>query len=178
LFQTTNLTHSSIDPDDVQNRINEARSNEDYKLIKSIRDEVIAQLDSTWRPTDLLSLTPTEFEEILGQMYQQKGYNIHVTQQSADRGIDAIARNNRQTIAIQAKRYDPNGAGNVSGPEDRNAIGATVQEGAEMCVVATSSGFSSDAKRAAKETKNIEVRLLSAEDVALNLSEEQIPNPT
>ena len=47
-----------------------------------------------------------------------------------------------------------------------------------MCVVATSSGFTSDAKRAAKETKNIEVRLLPAEDVALNLSEEQIPNPT
>ncbi|WP_152419188.1 restriction endonuclease [Natrinema gari] len=178
MFTTTDLTHSSIDPTEVQNRLDQARATDDYTHIKSIRDEVMAQLDSTWQPSDLLSLTPTQFEEVLGQLYQKKGYDVQVTQQSGDRGIDAIARNGQRTIAIQAKRYDPNGAGNVSGPEVRNAIGATVQEGADVCVVATSSGFTQDARRAAMETKGVEVQLLSGRNVIQKLSESQIPNPT
>lgn len=178
MFTTTDLTHSSIDPTEVQNSVDQARAADDYTRIKSIRDEVMAQLDSTWRPSDLLSLTPTQFEEVLGQFYQKKGYDVQVTQQSGDRGIDAIARNGQRTIAIQAKRYDPNGAGNVSGPEVRNAIGATVQEGADVCVVATSSGFTQDSRRAAMETNGVEVQLLSGRDVIQKLSESQIPNPT
>jgi len=178
MFTTTDLTHSSIDPDKVENRIDQARAANDYTRIKSIRDKVMSQLDSTWRPSDLLSLTPTQFEEVLGQLYQKKGYNVQVTQQSGDRGIDAIARNGQRTIAIQAKRYDPNGAGNVSGPEVRNAIGATVQEGADVCVVATSSGFTQDARRAAADTKGVEVQLLAGQDVIQKLSESQVPNPT
>ncbi|RDZ32151.1 restriction endonuclease [Haloferax sp. Atlit-24N] len=178
MFATTDLSHSSIDPTDVQNRVDQARATNDYTRIKSIRDEVMAQLDSTWQPSDLLSLTPTQFEEVLGQLYQRNGYDVQVTQQSGDRGIDAIARNGQRTIAIQAKRYDPNGAGNVSGPEVRNAIGATVQEGADVCVVATSSGFTQDARRAAMETKGVEVQLLSGRDVIEKLSKSQIPNPT
>jgi restriction endonuclease Mrr len=177
-FTTTDLTHSSIDPTEVQNRLDQARATDDYTHIKSIRDEVMAQLDSTWQPSDLLSLTPTQFEEVLGQLYQKKGYDVQVTQQSGDRGIDAIARKGQRTIAIQAKRYDPNGAGNVSGPEVRNAIGSTVQEGADVCVVATSSGFTQDARRAAMETEGVEVQLLSGRDVIQKLSESQIPNPT
>lgn len=176
-LSTTKLTHTSIKPDRITDRVETARARENWEQIKQLRDELENRIDSAWRPSDLLTLKPVQFEKILGLMYSQMGYNIQVTQQSGDRGVDVIASDGQNTLAIQAKRYNPSGTGNVSGPEVRNAIGATVQKGADICVVATSSGFSEDAVRAAKETNLIKVELLTGQDIASKLSEVNIPKP-
>lgn len=177
LFKSVDLTYSGIAPNEIEEKLKRAWNTGDYSLIKSIRDETLSQLDTTWRPEDLLDLSPKQFEEVLGLLYQRKGYSVSVTQLAADRGVDVIAEDHHRSIAIQAKRYDPDGAGNVSGPEVRNAIGATVQFDSDVCIVVTSSGFTEDARRAARETYSIEVELLTGGQVAKMLSKHQVPKP-
>lgn len=177
LLDSTDLSHSPVNPADIRDRVEHAWTNGEYDRVQLIQVEVLNQLDTTWRPTDLLDLSPTQFEQILGQLYRRRGFDVMVTRQSADRGIDVIAKDSQRRIAIQAKRYDPSGAGSVSGPEVRAAIGATVQEGADSCVVATSSGFTDDAVQAARETNRIDVQLFSGRVVAQMLSEAQVPKP-
>ncbi len=177
LLQASELAHTSVNPAKIQNKVEQAKSHGNWEQIKSIKKEVEQRVESSWSLSDLLHLTPTQFERIVGELFANRGYSVRVTKQTGDQGVDAIATRGGKTVAIQAKKYDPNGAGKVSGPEVRNAIGATVQKGADVCVVATTSGFSSEAVRAARETKQINVELLTGRDIIAGLAEANVAAP-
>lgn len=59
----------------------------DIKLRKEIdqqRRGIVQKIE------DLLALSPREFEEYVGQLYQSMGYKVEVTQYSNDKGVDVI----------------------------------------------------------------------------------------
>lgn len=64
-----------------------------------LRQSGIAQIDK---------MTGTQFEEYLGLLFQQLGYDSKVTQASGDFGADVILKKNGHTIVVQAKRYKTN----------------------------------------------------------------------
>jgi restriction system protein len=51
-------------------------------------------------------MTPDEFEKIIADKFQDKGFEIQLTPKSYDYGVDIIADNSRERIAIQVKMYE------------------------------------------------------------------------
>jgi len=69
--------------------------------------DALAGIDS--RP-DLLEIDWYKFENLIRQLFEAMGLEVHVTQSSRDEGIDAVAYNktdivHQAEILIQAKRY-------------------------------------------------------------------------
>lgn len=51
-------------------------------------------------------MTPDEFEKSVALYYKNLGYNIKLTAKSNDYGVDIVAENDDDRIAIQVKMYD------------------------------------------------------------------------
>ena len=75
-----------------------------YKFVDEV--DVVANLGSH---PDLLSLTPSEFEHLIRQLFEVIGLKSWVTQASMDEGVDVVAVNEDPILGglciIQAKRY-------------------------------------------------------------------------
>ena len=87
--------------------------------------DVLAGIDS--RP-DPLKMDWYKFENLIRQLFEAMGMEVHVTQSSRDEGIDAVAYNktdivHRSEILIQAKRYS-----NCVPTNDVRALAGSVEE--------------------------------------------------
>jgi len=51
-------------------------------------------------------MTPFEFEKVVADEFQDKGFEINLTPKSYDYGVDIIADNKTDRIAIQVKMYE------------------------------------------------------------------------
>jgi restriction system protein len=87
--------------------------------------DALAGIDS--RP-DLLAMDWYKFENLIRQLFEAMGLEVHVTQSSRDEGIDAVAYNktdivHQAEILIQAKRYS-----NCVPTNDVRALAGSVEE--------------------------------------------------
>ncbi|MFY1689135.1 restriction endonuclease [Plantactinospora sp. WMMB782] len=75
-----------------------------YKFVDEM--DVVAGMDSR---TDLLNLSPGEFEHLIRRLFEAVGMRSWVTQASKDEGVDGVAVNEDPIVGglciIQAKRY-------------------------------------------------------------------------
>ncbi|BAL86015.1 putative restriction endonuclease [Actinoplanes missouriensis 431] len=75
-----------------------------YKFVDEM--DVVAGMDSR---TDLLTLSPGEFEHLIRRLFEAIGMKSWVTQASKDEGVDGVAINEDPIVGglciIQAKRY-------------------------------------------------------------------------
>lgn len=85
-----------------------------------------------------------EFEEWLAVLFAGAGYSTELFGGSGggDGGIDLMLRKNGQTLVVQAKRY----RGNVGAPVIREMVGVQTHLGADGIIVATTAGFTKEAK--------------------------------
>ena len=103
--------------------------------------------------SDILSLTPLEFERFIETLYRRRGFKTTLTKASRDGGFDVIAFSDslsKRGVLIQAKKVH----GTVGIGVIRELIGARFLApgyGNYMLVVAASGRFSSVARRAAME---------------------------
>ena len=100
--------------------------------------DVAAGLESR---SNLMELTPSEFESLIQNLFQAMGLDTHQTQASRDGGVDAVAFDGRPVIGgklvIQAKRYkDTVGVSAV-----RDLYGTMLNEGASKGILVTTSGY-------------------------------------
>lgn len=97
-------------------------------------------------------ISPYEFEELVGEVFKRMGYQIEITSKSGDYGVDIIARDKNDVIAIQTKKYRT--GNNVSNQDVQRLLGAmqlsTVK--ANKAILITTSDFTIQAKEQAKET--------------------------
>ena len=87
--------------------------------------DALAGIDSR---SDLLKMDWYKFENLMRQLFEAMGLEVHVTQSSRDEGIDAVAYNkadivHRSEILIQAKRYS-----NCVPANDVRALAGSVEE--------------------------------------------------
>jgi len=139
----------------------------DTKLPKILSEEDLFSLFNLKRPSlksdlkekvgDHRGMTldpksPQEFEKIVSQLYNKMGYNIKLTQQSKDGGIDIYAKrvseSGSEYLAIQCKHY-PNSVVNV---EQVRALYGVVQSEPQLTkgVLVTSGRFSRECKEFAR----------------------------
>lgn len=112
------------------------------------QNDILAELDS--RP-NLMDLRPSEFENLVSNLFQQMGLESRLTRTSRDGGVDVVAFDIRPVIGgkvvIQAKRYK-NAVG-VSAVRD--LYGTMLNEGANKGILVTTSGYGTDAYEFAKD---------------------------
>ena len=107
-----------------------------------------------------------QFEELVADIWEQRGWETTVTAGSGDDGIDIIVEKDspfdpNQKHVIQAKCYSDT---SVGGPELRDFGGAIDLADADAGVFLTTSSFSSSAERTA-DGLNSKVNIIDGEDL-------------
>lgn len=68
-----------------------------------------APQSGSFTPNDLSKLSPQQFEQLIGQLYERMGYVVKVTALTRDHGVDVEARRvsagKYELLAIQCKHY-------------------------------------------------------------------------
>ncbi|WP_161973222.1 restriction endonuclease [Halostella litorea] len=106
-----------------------------------------------------------DFEELVADIWAERGWQTTVTTGSSDRGIDVIARKQspfRQKQLIQAKRY---AADNKIGSPDIQQYSSLKrqEDDVDAVIVITTSSFTSQAERTAND---LNVKLIDGPDLA------------
>lgn len=109
---------------------------------------------------NICSLTPSEFEEYVGILFERSGYRVKGTGGSGDRGIDLVMSRNGTQSVVQCKRYgDDVGPGVV-----RELIGAMTNARVHRGFLVTTSGFTAGAREEARQAP-YRIRLLDGQGV-------------
>lgn len=97
-------------------------------------------------------IEPYEFEKRVALLFRKMGFKVKLTSKSGDYGVDVIAKDETETVAIQVKRYRP--GNNVGNRDVQRLLGAMQLHSirADKAVIATTSDFTIQAKEQAKET--------------------------
>jgi len=102
------------------------------------KDDILAGLDP--RP-NLMDLTPSEFENLISDLFEKMGLETRLTQASRDGGVDCVAFDQRPIfggkVVIQAKRYQHT----VGVSAVRDLFGTVQNEGASKGILVTTSGY-------------------------------------
>jgi|GEM_PF-1357901 len=97
----------------------------------------------------ILSIEARQFEFEMANLFRLKGYTSFVTRATSDDGIDVFASNDNEKVIIQCKRW--------TRPVGRDKIdelaGVMNRYGVDRAILATTSAFSEDGKRAADKNK-------------------------
>ena len=101
------------------------------------------------RPEILQEITPRQFEELVCELFERKGYNVQLTKQTRDGGKDLIVLNNSLlgdlVIYAECKKRSPVHPVNVG--LVRQLYGTIEADRATAGIMITNSYFSKDARR-------------------------------
>jgi restriction system protein len=91
--------------------------------------------------SNLMDLTPSEFEALIANLFSKMGLETRQTQASRDGGVDCVAYDPRPIlggkVVIQAKRYKHT----VGVSAVRDLFGTMQNEGASQGILVTTSGY-------------------------------------
>lgn len=103
--------------------------------------DVLSGIDS--RP-NLMELTPSEFENLVSNLFGKMGLETKLTRASKDGGVDAVAFDTRPIlggkVVIQAKRYK----NTVGVSAVRDLYGTMLNEGASKGIIVATSSYGPD----------------------------------
>jgi len=106
-------------------------------------------------PTDLYSLPPRKFEEMVRELLEREGYDAQLTQQTRDGGVDILAQKTLHgdsvLYLVECKRYakrNPVGVGVV-----RALYGVVEDVRATKGLIVTTSRFTADALKKAEDQR-------------------------
>ncbi|MGH8477655.1 MAG: restriction endonuclease [Methylococcales bacterium] len=115
----------------------------------------------------LLALDPLTFERHVMGIFTECGMMAWVTRGSHDAGIDGIAKNGKQLILVQCKRYAPRNT--VGRPDIQQFKGVLEENEADLGVFVTTSTFTGQAvESAGKSSKLLLIDMISLTDWHIN----------
>lgn len=129
--------------------------------ISIIKDEINAELIKYLgkHPTQLTTLSPRKFEELVAALMKDMGYDIYLTPLTKDKGRDIIATikippGKEVLTIVQCKNRV---SGKKVGMEviERFLYTVTMQDKANVGWVVSTTGFTADAKKKQQEYKNL-----------------------
>jgi filamentous hemagglutinin family protein len=104
-----------------------------YKGKNDLYERVLRR--ATWQYW--LSLTPTDFEEAVGDLFLDKGYEVWTTRATGDHGVDLYLEKDEKKFVVQCKTYKK-----VLGPNAaRDLYGTMTAQGADEAFLAAPSGL-------------------------------------
>ena len=118
-----------------------------------ISEELIQYL--IYDPQALHKLSPRKFEELVAYLMEKHGYEVTLTQQSKDGGVDIFALKKDDfgsfLTIVDCKKYSPKNP--VCVDVVRTMYGTLNVENASHGIIATTSRFTADAKKLARKYK-------------------------
>lgn len=124
----------------------ELESGKDHiNLLESLKQDKI-----NWQ--EIEGMEGLDFESLVADLFNEKGYDSKVTVGSGDQGADVVAKKDFETIVIQAKRYK----GKVSNSAVQEVVASKRHYDANRGIVITNSKFTSSARELA-ESNDIEL---------------------
>ena len=105
------------------------------------------------------SLRDIQFERELAALYRHSGYQVQFTPKSGDDGVDLILTKDGRSTIVQCKGQKDRATPKMV----RELLGSRVDHGADLAVLACTSGFTQGAIRFAKRN---EIALISATEIA------------
>jgi len=117
----------------------------DFNMVdKRFVDQTDLLTDLEARP-NLMDLTPTEFEQLVANLFDRIGIEAKLTRSHRDGGVDVIGFDKRPIlggkVVIQAKRYSHT----VGVSAVRDLYGTMQHEGANKGILVTTAGYGPDA---------------------------------
>ena len=116
------------------------------KLIVTLQQTLIERIQSD--PRSIFSISPRSFEELMAELFAAQGFEVELTQCTRDGGRDIVAIGSLMGIRcrylIECKRYAPQN--NVSVAAVQRLYGIKMSEKANKAILATTSGFTRDAR--------------------------------
>lgn len=166
--------HPSVEASLWCDAVKTAFKNQDSQIIDPINAQISRMKNAVWEADDLFNFGWDEFEHLVGDLYQDQGYEIEVTQSSADLGVDIWATKGSECVAIQVKQFQD---GNTVGRETLQKLASTLAKNeADQAVVVTSSRFARTAEQYAEDF-GPGLELVDQEDLVKRLTESKIPPP-
>lgn len=107
-------------------------------------------------------LSGAAFENYLCQQFRNMGYRVSFTEPSHDYGADLVLKKRRETVVVQAKRYEKN----VGIAAVQEVVGSIAYYEADRAMVVTNSGFTKSARDLARQN---EVELWDREEMRQRL---------
>jgi restriction system protein len=99
-------------------------------------------------------MSGAEFQVLLANIYEARGYTIKRTPLSGDHGADVVAERAGERIVVQAKRWNQN----VGVDAVRTVFAAKTFYDAKEAVVVCSAGYTS---QAVEEARTLDVQLIA-----------------
>lgn len=112
-----------------------------HKAIDSEERETVRRNTFTEEATSLQSLSGTEFEELLGRLFSEQGFQVTLNGRSGDQGADLILSKDGARTAVQAKRYQKA----VNNSAIQEAVAAKAVHDCSFAMVVTTSFFTKGA---------------------------------
>ncbi len=124
------------------------------------------------------SINPKLFEDVVGNVFKDVGYDVYVTGYSNDGGIDVVlGKPNEELIGVQVKRYKDK----IKVEQIRSFAGALLLNGYNKGIFVTTSDFQPGAVKASKvfKAKTLPIKLLNSEKFydALKISQKSSSDP-
>lgn len=120
---------------------------------KRRRQKLLAEAQSRTANAPLQQMSWREFEQVVGAHFESRNYNVTLTQNGADGGVDIVARKGDETFLIQCKQWR---ATQIGVSVVRELFGVMAARGATGAFVVSIGPFTADA-RAFAEGRNIEL---------------------
>ncbi|GAB7091407.1 hypothetical protein JCM18237_16780 [Halorubrum luteum] len=119
---------------------------------------------------DLESIDPYNFEQLVADVWEAKGYDTTVRSKSGDKGIDVEAEKTGYKEVIQVKRYNIN---NKLGSEDVRFYATLYQQEPEAnsVVVVTSGEFTKEGRELAEDLK---IETLNGNELVTEIQEHNV----
>jgi restriction system protein len=107
-------------------------------ILVSRRNQRLREIEQAKTISQMQTLVPERFEELVAETFRKKGYAATLTPQQADHGIDVVLRApNGEKEIVQCKRY----IGQVGEPVVRDFYGALLHENAVRGYIVTTGSF-------------------------------------
>lgn len=119
------------------------------KIVKNLSNQNSLRRtgDGASKPSDLLSLSAGEFEEMIVEYYRAAGHEARRTGNTGDHGVDVIVQaKNGEKWVVQCKRW----RGSVGEPVIRDLHGVIQHEKADRGAVITTGQFTEQAREWAR----------------------------
>lgn len=171
-IHNTPYDHPSIDQGFWIENINIALKQQYQPAIEPIAEQIERLQGGLWETSDLYEVDWREFENLIGDLYRDDGFDVDVTQSSADLGVDVWARDGEENMAIQIKHFQTD---QTVGREVLQKLVSTLAKGdADKAIVVTSSEFADTAQRYAADFGE-DLELINGDELVQRLSESSIP---
>ena len=124
-------------------------------LFSGVEREILAYFGR--HPELMYSLPPRKFEELVAAVFKQSGFEVELTPETRDGGIDIIAVRmdrivGKELCFIECKRYLPHNTVGIGVVQ--RLLGVVEQHKATKGVIVTTSSFTKDARLVALNTCN------------------------